>query len=157
MTEDQIWIIVGVVVVILVLRALTVRRVNGSAAHLQGIKNSSRSLKSRRKSGIRTDSISDAGTVEAVRQMLEGGRFIEAVKYVRETKGIGLKEAKLFVESVQNNQVQKPSSKANFSSTEIATRAKHLRDGGHKIEAIKYVQDHTQMDLVTAKRFVESL
>ena len=156
MSEDQIWIIVSVVVVILVLRALTVKKLGSSTNFGQMQQNSTR--KPLTKSGtVRISSQADAATIEAVRQMLEGGRFIEAVKYVRETKKIGLKEAKLFVESVQNNQSQSAVKQEMMGSAELATRAKHLRDGGHKIEAIKFVQDQAGMDLASAKRFVEGL
>lgn len=154
MTEDQIWLVVGVVVAILVLRAMTVKKLNGPQAPFGGVKHNSRL---RGGASPRVSSISDPGMVEAVRQMLEGGRFIEAVKYVKETKKIGLKEAKMLVESIQKNQMQKPSKKEKFSSTEIATRARHLKQGGHPIDAVKFVRDQTSMDLLAAKRFVDSL
>lgn len=159
MEMDQIWLIIGVIVVVLILRLIAVRRVGRPSGPAQGFSQKP-SLGSRLTKN-------DAQLIQQVQQLLQGGRFIEAVKIVKESKRIGLKEAKEFVEAIQKNPTRNISTqgsvsgaakeKALNSSSEIETRARHLAQGGHVIEAIKYVREQSGMDLKSAKEYVETL
>ncbi len=99
-------------------------------------------------------------TRDEVVKMIMQDRKIPAVKYVKDNTGVGLAEAKAFVDSVEatilEGQVtQSPSS--NGLSDELVNLVKNLLFEGRKIEAIKVVKDNSNWDLKECKDFVERL
>lgn len=99
-------------------------------------------------------------TRDEVVKMIMQDRKIPAVKYVKDNAGVGLAEAKAFVDSVEatilEGQVtQSPSS--NGLSDELVNLVKNLLFEGRKIEAIKVVKDNSNWDLKECKDFVERL
>lgn len=99
-------------------------------------------------------------TRDEVVKMIMQDRKIPAVKYVKDNTGVGLAEAKAFVDSVEatilEGQVtQSPSS--NGPSDELVNLVKNLLFEGRKIEAIKVVKDNSNWDLKECKDFVERL
>lgn len=105
-----------------------------------------------------TSSLED--TRDEVVKMIMQDRKIPAVKYVKDNTGVGLAEAKAFVDSVEatilEGQVtQSPSS--NGPSDELVNLVKNLLFEGRKIEAIKVVKDNSNWDLKECKDFVERL
>ena len=99
-------------------------------------------------------------TRDEVVKMIMQDRKIPAVKYVKDNTGVGLAEAKAFVDSVEatilEGQVtQSPSS--NGLSDELVNLVKNLLFEGRKIEAIKVVKDNSNWNLKECKDFVERL
>jgi ribosomal protein L7/L12 len=98
-----------------------------------------------------------------VRKLAAEGNKIEAIKAVREHTGLGLKEAKDYVEAIPNVVPL-----ANFGHA--APAAQELKDvamvreaawqlvaKGQKIEAIKLVREHTGWDLKRSKEYADAL
>lgn len=97
----------------------------------------------------------------AVRQLMDRGRKIDAIKLVREQTGMGLKEAKLYVEALISGDGPLPVPFHQTVSTDthadVVSEVRRLLSNGRKIEAIKYVREQTGMGLKEAKEYVESL
>ncbi len=99
-----------------------------------------------------------------VRVLLASGQKIQAIKLVRELTGIGLKEAKDYVESLPPasleldvGSVNVEASSASPATQEIEAEVGALLASGNKIAAIKRVRELTGMGLKAAKDYVESL
>ena len=99
-----------------------------------------------------------------VRVLLASGQKIQAIKLVRELTGIGLKEAKDYVESLPPasleldvGSVNVEASSASPATQEIEAEVGALLASGNKIAAIKRVRELTGMGLKAAKDFVDSL
>jgi ribosomal protein L7/L12 len=102
-----------------------------------------------------------------VRVLLASGQKIQAIKLVRELTGIGLKEAKDYVESLPSIPLNE--ARLAASDTHVDNSGAHLADlsadpelrallaAGNKIAAIKRVRELTGMGLKAAKDFVDSL
>lgn len=86
-----------------------------------------------------------------VRRLLALGQKIKAVKYVRTQWGYGLKEAKVYVESLEKT------SSSPQNRTEMDLDVRMLLAQNRKIEAIKLVRLQLGYDLKDAKNYVESL
>lgn len=87
-----------------------------------------------------------------VREALEQGNKIEAIKRLRESTGIGLKEAKDLVENHGRGTVQ--------NIPDILPDAASVADAlqkGNKIEAIKRLRQQTGLGLKDAKDAIDSL
>jgi ribosomal protein L7/L12 len=103
------------------------------------------------------------GDLAAIYELLARGNKIEAIKRVRELTGLGLKEAKDFVEAMPPDgdstlPVAPPVAPQAHSigEAELAeVRALLARD--NKIEAIKRVRELTGLGLKEAKDFVDAL
>lgn len=73
---------------------------------------------------------------------------IEIIKFVREETGLGLKEAKDFVEGQEQYQA--------VDNTEIILNLEEMfHSGDSKVEMIKYLRGQTNLGLQEAKDFVE--
>jgi ribosomal protein L7/L12 len=97
-----------------------------------------------------------------VAELLARGNKIEAIKLVRQHTGLGLKEAKDYVERLPGAPrlaelptVVAPASPAPAGSIDDEARAILAR--GNKIEAIKLVREHTGLGLKEAKDYVDAL
>ncbi len=97
---------------------------------------------------------------EEIRDLLAHGKKIQAIKRVRELTGMGLKEAKDYVEALPHapplGQLV-PGCDAQPLSHEVEREARRLLDDGGKIAAIKRVRELTGMGLKEAKDYVDSL
>ncbi|ABW28494.1 hypothetical protein [Acaryochloris marina] len=90
--------------------------------------------------------------VEAeVRRLLTQDQKIQAIKYVREQWGYGLKAAKAYVESLEGT------SSPSQNSDDVDAEVRLLLSQNRKIEAIKLVRLRWGYDLKDAKNYVESL
>lgn len=98
-----------------------------------------------------------------VRKLAADGNKIEAIKAVREHTGLGLKEAKDYVEAIPNVVPL-----ANFGHGDPAARelkdeatmravAWQLVAKGQKIEAIKLIRENTGWDLKRSKEYADAL
>jgi ribosomal protein L7/L12 len=103
----------------------------------------------------------DAST--EVQMLLAQGKKIEAIKRVRELTGLGLKEAKDYVDALQQESAP-PALPATATSdapmagaAEFEQEARELLAQGKKIEAIKRVRELSGLSLKEAKDYVERL
>ncbi len=95
------------------------------------------------------------------RDLVSQGQKIEAIKVVRAQTGMGLKEAKEYVEALTRGEqtampTPHPVSTTNLTSADQA-EIQSLLERGRKIEAIKIVRARTNMGLKEAKEYVERL
>lgn len=145
---DQIYIVVGIIIVVLILRAISTRKVGGPSALHQPSKN--RTIPRRSKINGPVD--------EDVQQLIRDKKKIQAIKLVREKHGVGLKEAKEYVEALQKNQpIDLPKKVTMGDIPAVRDEALRLIREGKKIEAIKLMQDAAGMGLKQAKSLVEKL
>jgi ribosomal protein L7/L12 len=111
-------------------------------------------------SSFKGSAVTGSSLKEKVLPLLEQGQIIQAVKMVRELTGMGLKDAKDYVDALQqgkepNITIQLPGEIKLPENLEM--QVKVLIKEGKKIEAIKLVRLHTKIGLKDAKEFVESL
>ena len=101
----------------------------------------------------------DAAGDAEVRALLAGGNKIAAIKRVRELTGMGLKDAKDYVEALPPGAIQTVSDTPRTMSGDAAAdpEVRALLAGGNKIAAIKRVRELTGMGLKEAKDYVEAL
>lgn len=148
MDMDQISIVVGIIVVVLILRAISTRKVGRPSSFHQSSK--SRKIPKRSKINGPVD--------EDVQQLIRDKKKIQAIKLVREKHGVGLKEAKEYVERLQKHQPTNMPKKATMRDIPaVRDEALRLVREGKKIEAIKLMQDATGIGLKEAKSLVEKL
>jgi ribosomal protein L7/L12 len=101
-----------------------------------------------------------SGDVEdRVRQLIDRGQKIEALKEVRQATGMGLKQAKDYVDSIAS---QKPrpmigSSASMGDRADAIGEVKNLVRSGKKIEAIKLYREISGVGLKQAKEEVERM
>jgi ribosomal protein L7/L12 len=103
----------------------------------------------------------------AVTLLLERNQTLEAVKRVRASHGIGLKDAKDLVDRIRAGEsvttvlqaASNPTTGASraASADDLDNAARTLMQQGEKIEAIKLVRERTGLGLADAKAFVEGL
>lgn len=104
-----------------------------------------------------------AGLLSKIRDQLQRGRKIEAIKALREAKGWDLKRAKDAVEALQAGREyeQYPDlrvqTRQDYPSPELAGEVERLLAEGKKIEAIHLVRQRTSWDLKQSKEYVEQL
>jgi ribosomal protein L7/L12 len=95
----------------------------------------------------------------AIRALLAGGNKIEAIKRVRQLTGLGLKEAKDYVEALPlSGAIPLPAS-ANVAPAAAAdlSEVHLLAHQGNKIAAIKRYRELTGVGLKEAKDYVDRL
>ncbi len=111
-------------------------------------------------------SMTMAAADSVVRAMAARGEKIQAIKMVREMTGLGLKEAKDYVESlpdapsmmtVARQLLGASGSAAPVAGTSMRTEALALVSRGQAIEAIKLVRERTGMGLKEAREYVDEL
>jgi ribosomal protein L7/L12 len=105
--------------------------------------------------------IADAGLAQ-ISALLARGNKIEAIKRVRELTGLGLKEAKDYVEAMAAGAIHDlpaPAHSAGDANDSGQTLAEvpALLARGNKIEAIKRVRELTGLGLKEAKDYVEAM
>ncbi len=96
-----------------------------------------------------------------VRQLLQQGQKIQAIKLVRERSEIGLKAAKAYVDGLERGEALPPPSSRPVTLDDVppdlVAEVGTLLARGQKIEAIKQVREHTGMGLKEAKDWVDRL
>jgi ribosomal protein L7/L12 len=101
----------------------------------------------------------------AVRALVQAGRKIEAIKMVRELHGLGLKEAKDWVESGMAGELSaRRVPQAGMAPGRMSLPSTPLEDSevmalvrsGRRIEAIKVARERYGLGLKDAKDWVES-
>lgn len=84
------------------------------------------------------------------RRLLSQQQYIPALKYVRRELGYGLKEAKHYIQTLENDAIA-------LDRTEIEAEVRQLLAQHRKIEAIKYVRTQLGYGLKEAKAYVDFL
>jgi len=97
-------------------------------------------------------------------RMLAQGKKIEAIKIVREHTGLGLKEAKEYVEAVAAGKNPAPAMQmgemtmpTGQDKVKLEGQVRQLLAGGNKIAAVKLVREYTQWGLKEAKDYVDAI
>jgi ribosomal protein L7/L12 len=91
-----------------------------------------------------------------VRELAAAGRKIEAIKVQRQYTGMGLKQAKQFVEALEITGEPPAAPRAELSLAAMA-QVRELMAAGKTIQAVKLVREDTGWGLKQAKNFVDSL
>lgn len=91
-----------------------------------------------------------------VRELAAAGRKIEAIKVHRQYTGMGLKQAKEFVEALEVTGKPPAAPRAELSLAAMA-QVRELIAAGKTIQAVKLVREDTGWGLRQAKDFVDSL
>ncbi len=94
----------------------------------------------------------------AIRALIDGGNKIAAIKHVRELTGLGLKEAKDYVESWQQTGAA-PELTVSIDAPPAGglEEVHRLMLQGQKIQAIKVYRELTGVELKEAKDYVDAL
>lgn len=91
--------------------------------------------------------------LEVQQKLSNGENTVSVIKYVREETGLGLEEAKKFVDEHSSGQ-----SGAYLDETELMTDVEEmLNNGVSDIEIIKYVREKTGFGLKDAKDYVDGV
>ncbi len=96
-----------------------------------------------------------------VKDFVDNGQKIEAIKYLREQYPLSLKEASDWVDEVSGNRSTEPAlslEQSNLSTplTSVAKeRVKSMVRKGQTIQAIKYLRDEYQLTLAQAKQLTD--
>jgi ribosomal protein L7/L12 len=118
-----------------------------------GLKEAKAAVEALEKEGTPLATVS--GERDELHRLVQMGKKIEAIKYYRQTTGVGLKEAKAVVENLVTDR------NVVIATTPIASRLidpdelRRLLQTGKKIEAIKYYRQTTGVGLKEAKESVE--
>lgn len=100
-----------------------------------------------------------------VQELLKKNEHISAIKLVKDTLGIGLKESKDivdhlskigFIHNIIDHKIKNTSDKGVHGNT-IEEQVRHLLQQNRKLEAIKLMYDSGRMNLKDSKNFVESI
>ena len=93
---------------------------------------------------------------DEIQALLDGGNTIEAIKLYRELTGVGLKEAKEYVDGLEAGAQPLPSAPTVPPAGDLA-EVQALAHAGNTIEAIKLYRELTGVGLKEAKDYVDSL
>ena len=88
-----------------------------------------------------------------VRDAIERGNLVDAIKLLRQQTGLGLKEAKDLVDSQVGGNVAKAA--RSWSGTLPASAAAALEQG-NKVDAIRLLREHTGLGLAEAKASIDA-
>lgn len=89
-----------------------------------------------------------------VLQALQQGRTVEAIKLLREERGIGLKEARELVDGWQADQPLPAESGGTPSG--MSDQVRRALEQGHKIEAIRLLREERGLGLKASKETIEA-
>ena len=92
---------------------------------------------------------------DAARAAIDAGRLIEAIKIVRETCGLGLAEAKAWVEAEQARTGAGAPAAPHRDDPELSPAARAALAGGRLIDAIRIVRSEHGLGLKEAKDVVD--
>ena len=88
-----------------------------------------------------------------VRDAIERGNLVDAIKLLRQQTGLGLKEAKDLVDSQVGGNVAKAA--RSWSGTLPASAAAALEQG-NKVDAIRLLREQTGLGLAEAKAIIDA-
>lgn len=97
---------------------------------------------------------SSAEIEQTVRELMIQGKKIAAIKYIRSQKGLGLRDAKNYVESLDDQLHQ---SVRQAEPVELRNVVKELLRQNKSILAIKHVRLKTGLGLKEAKEYVDKI
>lgn len=96
-----------------------------------------------------------------IKNFILEGQMIKAVKEYRMATGAGLLEAKNYVDaltvSIREGKSIEDYKKPEPNNEEIEAKVRKLVSEGQKIKAVKAYREATGCDLLTAKKYVDSL
>jgi len=92
---------------------------------------------------------------DTVLQALRDGQTIEAIKRLRQSSGLGLKEAKDMIDAYQQGKPMHAMAQASAALLPASVQA--ALSSGNKIEAIKLLREQTGLGLKEAKDAVEAM
>ena len=98
---------------------------------------------------------------DKVKEFIDKGQKIEAIKYLRDQYPLSLKEASDWVDYISGNRTSEPSTtstelKPSAPLTNVAKeRVKSMVRKGQTIQAIKYLRDEFQLTLTQAKQLTD--
>lgn len=101
----------------------------------------------------------DGETRRTIDELVGGGRTIEAIKVLRASTGLGLREAKERIDTWEPQATPQPEA-ATSTSPELealATETRQVRHTSGEIAAVKHVRERTGWGLADAKRYVDRL
>lgn len=107
----------------------------------------------------RTTAAPALATDAELRRLLAANQKIAAIKRVRELTGMGLQEAKAFIEALEGvaSHATSTGAASPLQSTDLAAEARRVLQQEGKLTAIKRVRTLSGMGLKEAKEFVERL
>jgi hypothetical protein len=85
------------------------------------------------------------------------GKKIHAIKLVRQHTGLGLKEAKAYVDALAAGRNPPPLGHAGFAREDLAARVRRLKSDGRAEQAVFLVRGETGMEQADAEAFVHQL
>ena len=91
-----------------------------------------------------------------VARAIQQGNLLEAVKLLRKSTGLGLKEAKDLLGKPSRAPLPPPPSIPDLLPTGLPIEAQQALRRGHKLEAIRIVREKTGADLKRAKDAVDA-
>lgn len=96
-----------------------------------------------------------------IKNFILEGQMIKAVKEYRMATGAGLIEAKNYVDAlaaaIKEGKSIEDYKKPELNKEEIEAKVRELLSEGEKIKAVKVYREATGCDLLTAKKYVDSL
>ena len=111
----------------------------------------------------KTSGISTGDFDERLKSLIDQWKIMEAVKLVRETKGLGLKESKDYInkfmrgEEFEGIAFESAEKEEAIESEELDGKVFELLMKKRKIEAIKLVKENLNIGLKEAKGYVEEI
>ena len=96
-----------------------------------------------------------ADYTDEIAELIRQGRKIEAIKLLRESTGIGLKEAKDYVEQLMAGTVPEITTDTTLDHGGLPPDVLFLLRSGEKIEAIKLLRERTGLGLKEAKERID--
>ncbi|HET9224143.1 MAG TPA: ribosomal protein L7/L12, partial [Roseiflexaceae bacterium] len=109
---------------------------------------------------VAPDTRLDPAAEREVRELVARGQKIVAIKRVRELTGLGLKEAKDYVELLPQAATPlpvTPATEARIDQSELEHEARALLASGDTIAAVKHVRELTGWGLKESREYVQSL
>lgn len=156
---DNIWAILVVLLVLWIVKRVITDR-PGYGDHFQ----------MERLSNIRLREMEDGNFTDQDLKMLLPAQKNLAVSLVRKKFGLGSREALAYVQNIENNLRHESISGLKMDSTghlggavdgsvsdELREKVKKIKDGGNHIEAIKALKAGVDIDLKSAKDYVDQL
>jgi len=103
----------------------------------------------------------DAHAAQQITELVSAGKKIEAVKQLRAATGLGLREAKNWIDHWDGGASAREASPTTEDSAVdqhvLAVEARAVRQASGAITAIKFVRERTGWGLAEAKEFVDRL
>lgn len=151
------WLWIGAVALIIIVVMLIVRQRTS-----QGVVDLTPKVQQFQPNQSTNPPVQSSELLDRVRNALARKNKIEAIKLVREQTGLGLKEAKDYVDALERGQSVPPlptqsMPKPKLDQHELHRQVHGLLQANQKIDAIKLVREQTGLGLKEAKDYVDAL